>query len=266
MSLVNTDTGEIVELDRAAAERRAERITLRLDAIADNYAAVMPMIRESIEKQDHAALGYRSVGEYVADRFGGSLQRLGVDVRRAVVGELTAAGMSTRAIAPVVGVSREAVRRDVSAIAGDNTVSPAPQTPASPSLGEDGDEAGQTPEARPVVGIDGKTYSRPVDKVAQAVREFPDLAYYAETDREQDAVSMAVDLRRFRDQGDLDSRLDNLRRSIAVDRAKRDGTYRPGTTAVMDGDGTYRMAPLPATPAATTHTCPTCNGRGVIEE
>jgi len=37
---------------------------------------------------------------------GGSLHRLGVEVRRAVVGELTAAGMSTRTIAPVVGVGK----------------------------------------------------------------------------------------------------------------------------------------------------------------
>ena len=42
MSLVNTETGEIVEFDRAAAERRAERIRLRLDTIADNAACGMP--------------------------------------------------------------------------------------------------------------------------------------------------------------------------------------------------------------------------------
>ena len=104
--------GQVVDLDRAAAERRAERISLRLDAIADNYTAVMPMIRESIAKRDDIALGYRSVSEYVADRFGGALSRLGVDVRREVVRELTTAGMSTRAIAPVVGVSKDTVHRD----------------------------------------------------------------------------------------------------------------------------------------------------------
>lgn len=121
--MVDIATGEIVEFDKAAAERRAERITLRLDAIADNYVAVMPMIREAIEKRDDLALGYRSPGEYVADRFGGALQRLGVDVRREVVRELTAAGMSTRAIAPVVGVSQQMVQKDRRAIeSGDNRV------------------------------------------------------------------------------------------------------------------------------------------------
>ncbi len=34
MTVVDHRTGEVVEFDKAAAERRAERITLRLDAIA----------------------------------------------------------------------------------------------------------------------------------------------------------------------------------------------------------------------------------------
>ncbi len=185
-------TGEIVEYDRAAAERRAERIRLRLDTIADNLTAVLPMIREAIAQRDDIALGYRSPGEYVADRFGRALSGLGIEVRRAVVGELTEAGLSTRAIAPVVGVNNATVHRDLAA-----GVAPAtPQTPA-PEEGEAGgagphvsaDSAGEpegedapegidlgseqriatggaTPAAPrpPVIGIDGKTYSRPEPK------------------------------------------------------------------------------------------------------
>lgn len=113
MTVVDTVTGEVVDLDPTAAERRAERIRLRLDSIAENYAAVLPAIREAIEKRDDLALGYRSVSEYVADRFGGALTNLGLDVRREVVRELTQAGMSSRAIAPVVGVSDRQVRRDL---------------------------------------------------------------------------------------------------------------------------------------------------------
>lgn len=94
MSVVNAETGELLDLDRAAAERRAERITMRLDAIAENYSRVLPMIREAIEKRDDLALGYRSPGDYVRDRFGQSLAGLGIEVRRAVVGELTEAGLS----------------------------------------------------------------------------------------------------------------------------------------------------------------------------
>lgn len=126
------------ELDRAAAERRAERIALRLDTIADNYAAVLPMIREAIEKRDDLALGYSGVSEYVADRFGGALTRLGVDVRREVVRELSAAGLSTRAIAPVVGVGKGTIHRDLA-----GAPHGAPDEP--PAV---------------VVGLDGKSYTR----------------------------------------------------------------------------------------------------------
>lgn len=115
MTLLNTETGEL--LDTAAAERRAERISLRLDAIADNYAAVMPMIRDAIEKRDDLALGYRSPGDYVSDRFGGALRRLGGDVSRVVVGELTDAGLSQRAIAPIIGVTQQQVSKYVSQLA-----------------------------------------------------------------------------------------------------------------------------------------------------
>lgn len=183
-------TGEVIEFDKAAAERRAERITLRLDNIADNYAAVMPMIREAIEKRDDIALGYNSPTAYVSDRFGGSLQRLGYEVRRSVVKELTEAGMSTRAIAPVVGVNQATVVRDLAR--GDASASPEPlvntetgevsddyvtdhadldqELPAED--GATSDDTGTKPSeavesfpvpapARSVTGLDGKTYTRP---------------------------------------------------------------------------------------------------------
>jgi hypothetical protein len=184
MTVVNMHTGEIVDLDRAAAERRAERITLRLDAIADNYRAVMPMIREAIEKRDDMALGYRSPGDYVSDRFGQSLAGLGIEVRRAVVGELTAAGLSTRAIAPVVGVTRQMVSKDIAAGGNRVATSQNPQgedaqaavDPIPPLTREDDEQGPATapeprpaapcarPEATTVTGIDGKAYPKPTPR------------------------------------------------------------------------------------------------------
>lgn len=191
MTSIDYRTGEVIEFDKAAAERRAERITLRLDAIADNYRAVLPMIREAIEKRDDLALGYRSPGDYVSDRFGQSLSGLGIEVRRAVVGELTEAGLSTRAIAPVVGVSDRTVANDQKAGAKDfapasepsgfhspgeridagepmSTTDETPEGGVAPSTPETVEVqspdvgVGNTPAPRPpVTGIDGKTYQRP---------------------------------------------------------------------------------------------------------
>lgn len=176
--------------DVAAAERRAERIRLRLDSIADGVLAVLPMIREAIEQGDHAALGYRSIGEYVQDRFGGALTRLPVDLRRPVVHELASAGLSTRAIAPVVGVSQSSIRDDLQV---SRSYSPEPEQTVDPEPGEVSDDylshdatGGEvTPEAAadapgtpepveptieplpPVTGLDGKTYSRPEPRKPQ---------------------------------------------------------------------------------------------------
>lgn len=214
MSIVNTETGELVEFDTAAAERRAERITLRLDTIADNYAAVMPMIRESIEQRDDLALGYRSPGDYVADRFGGSLQRLGMEVRRAVVGELTAAGLSTRAIAPVVGVSHMTVKRDVEAPV--TPVTPEPEFVSAtealaeitqtPVVAEEG-EAEATTGPAPVVGIDGKTYSRPAPARAtprpEAERSLNVIALYAGKAAREAALLTPDQIRRIKPKADL---------------------------------------------------------------
>ena len=221
MTPVNTETGELIDFDRAAAERRAERIRLRLDTIADNYAAVMPMIREAIDKRDDLALGYRSVGDYVSDRFGSALTNLGMEVRREVVRELTEAGLSTRAIAPVVGVSNFTVHSDQQAVRDLTPEPPATSAetrggyasgpslpPASVMLGTNtpqdgagrGSNASQTPAAGstetaprpPVTGIDGKSYTRPEPKSPRATprRSLPDQFFDAAYDLGKKAESI----------------------------------------------------------------------------
>lgn len=182
------------ELTPEGAERLSERISGRLETIATNYVAVMPLIREAINRNAHAVLGYASPGAYIKDRFGDSLGKLGAELRREVVKELSAAGLSTRAIAPVVGVSREQVRRD----AGDTFVSPAPidVTPdlpprdddwspiANPITGEvlpDDSTVTETHTVKIVTGLDGKTYKSPEAKPDRR-RSLVDDAYKANTD------------------------------------------------------------------------------------
>jgi hypothetical protein len=104
---------------------------------------VMPLIREAIDGRAYVALGYPSQTAYVSDRFGGALSRLGVDVRREVVRELTDAGMSTRAIGQVVGVSNKTVYQDRQAV------------------------TQVTPEPSKVTGMDGKQYSYRMTPVAE---------------------------------------------------------------------------------------------------
>jgi len=158
------------ELTAEGAERLSERISTRLETIATNYVAVMPLIREAINRNAFAVLGYASHGAYIKDRFGDSLAKLGAEMRREVVKELSTAGLSTRAIAPVVGVSHVTVKNDIDAGVKDLTpaVPSVPDLPVDASTGEvyeaDDEPSPAAQEAlppRPVVGLDGKNYTVP---------------------------------------------------------------------------------------------------------
>lgn len=232
MTLVNHETGQIVvsygEVRASVEKARASGQTF------------FEQIVWQIENQTWAVLGYADWDEMRDTEYGD----IGVVVPRAdrpeIVSRLRRTGMTQQDIAETVGVDPATVSRDLANASSDA----APLTIVN-SRGQE----------RPT------SYSKPVDRTAvnatAAVLEFPDLAYYVEQGRDRDVVNMADDLRRFRERGELDMRLDNLRRSICVDRAERDGTYRPGTTAVMNEAGEYEMRPLP-TAESVTPTCPTC--------
>jgi hypothetical protein len=139
LDLDDTRSGSQDSLTEAEAERLTTRISRKLGVIADNTEAVMPLIREAIERKAYAALGYASHGAYVAERFGDTLARLEVAQRRDVVRELTATGMSNRAAGAVLGVDEKTVRNDRRARAELS----APDLPAK------------------ITGQDGKVYLRP---------------------------------------------------------------------------------------------------------
>jgi hypothetical protein len=68
-------------------------------------------VTEAYERRADLALGYASWAEYATAEFKPA-EGLAASVRQQVVGLLSAQGMSTRAIAPVVGVGQSQVRRD----------------------------------------------------------------------------------------------------------------------------------------------------------
>lgn len=167
-SLQVIDTGEVVEqMTRVEAERITARIADKLDGIADNIEQVMPLIRDALTREAWRPLGYSGATAYVSERFAGAFGRLPAAVRQPIVSELSSAGMSTRAIAPIVGVSNKTVHQDMQVLP---RVTPEPP-PAfvETTTGEvyDGfqDAIAKAEEevvepARKVHGMDGKTYSR----------------------------------------------------------------------------------------------------------
>lgn len=92
--------------------------------------------------------------------------RLSRDERRVIVADLAEQGMSTRAIAPVVGVkSDQTIRADLAQVRDDHAPNvPAAHTfepsPWDPAVNRDTGEI----KTAAVTGLDGKTYQRPEPK------------------------------------------------------------------------------------------------------
>lgn len=104
-------TGEVIELTEAEARRLTERIRSALDRVSTAWADLAERITEAYQRRADLALGYTSWAEY-ADAELRPAEGLAVEVRRQLVSMLSAAGMSTRAIAPTVGVTHPTVIAD----------------------------------------------------------------------------------------------------------------------------------------------------------
>lgn len=164
---MTTLTVEPVEMmTRAEAERATERIRSALDRVSVAWGQLGERIAEAYQRRADLALGYASWAEYAAAELRPA-EGLAADVRRQLVGLLSAEGMSTRAIAPTVGVTQRQVSTDVrsnfspdpqvvhAAPPAELTPSRTPPERIDPATGEVLDE-----EPRPITGLDGKTYTR----------------------------------------------------------------------------------------------------------
>ncbi len=170
-------------LSETEAARLTQRIELRLSTIADNTEAVIPMIEEARTGGAHEALGFPSWTAYVSDKFGGALARLGKADRLPFVELMADQGLSTRAIATVVGVSKDTVSRDLRAGVSNETpdettddfavMGSATEEEFEVAIAEakaEGDLSRENVEnkvvtaKKNVTGIDGKTYTRPEPK------------------------------------------------------------------------------------------------------
>ncbi len=184
-------TSEIVVHDKHWAERITERLRLQSTIFADSRNKIIELLHEAQDGDAARLLGYKSWTAYISDVFGEQPLRLEKDLRREFVKELSSEGMSTRAIAPIVGVDHATAVRDlqrgaiappVESTSSDYSVS-APDfeddtklspivsvehhdivEPVDMGTGEilEDPEPSAEPEPKPVTGLDGKTYQRAV--------------------------------------------------------------------------------------------------------
>ena len=170
--------------DIDAARRRAERIRIKARNITEQYAELRALVDEAERCEDHLALGYPSWTAYIADLFGDEPLRLPRDARIPMSNMLAEKGMSTRAIGSMLGVHHDTVATDLRVGVGNPTPEPERINPATgevvpaptyrPTDVTDWtpQEASTIPTPATVVGLDGKTYSRPEPK-PQADRRTP---------------------------------------------------------------------------------------------
>ncbi len=163
----------------AQAEHRRQRISLLLRSLCSQQEQLLALVSEARDNQDHLTLGYASWTTYVAEEFGGLLERLNREDRRSAALALNLAGMSSRAIAPIIGTSDRQVRRDLREVG--HPVPP--HRPGAPDgVGEEPDALADAvaglrsvmadnPMPRKIVGTDGKTYTVPDRKPAPAPRK-----------------------------------------------------------------------------------------------
>lgn len=183
--------GSLEELDHDDAQRLTERIRLSLDSVAQTWDRLASQVAEAYQRRADKALGYESWADYAQAEFGEKTASIAAPIRRELVSTLSAEGMSTRAIAPAVGVSQQAVSKELHHPDVTTKLSPAPTAEPRPSKSWSDFAAAveQQVNAQPakVTGLDGKTYQKPKTPtprrhslVDDAVKASRDLAATAE--------------------------------------------------------------------------------------
>lgn len=109
-------------MDADDARRLTERIRITATNARESLTKLQGLVEEAQRGQAHVALGYKSWTAYLADVFGDAPMLLPKDERREVVQWLASEGMSTRDIAPVLGIGNATAHRDIVATVSNETV------------------------------------------------------------------------------------------------------------------------------------------------
>lgn len=143
------------------ARRLTERIRLTAHSARESIEKLHQLVDDAKAGNAHLALGYQSWTAYLSEVLGEEPLRLARDQRQELVGYLAGEGMSTRAIAPIVGVSQDTVVKDIAR--GERFLSPEPEPQEAARSVVAAAFARRDEPAAPakVTGLDGKSYSKP---------------------------------------------------------------------------------------------------------
>lgn len=142
---------EIAKVTGEEARRITDQICLLIDSTAQNMARLAERVQEAYRLRVDKALGYGSWQEYASAEFAPHTNSMSASIRRELVGYLSQAGLSTRAQAPVLGVSNKTVSYDRKEVLPNVT----------PEIVQDSKSVTPAPTVTVSVGLDGKSYHRP---------------------------------------------------------------------------------------------------------
>jgi hypothetical protein len=152
-------------LSAGEAQRLTQRIKSTATGVRDGLFKLRNLVDEAKSSNAWQVLGFASWTAYLSDTLASEPMRLGREQRQELVEYLSGEGLSTRAIAPIVGVSDFTVREDQKAGARNLAAVPngtpvktavSSETPLAPSS--------VVTEPRAVVGLDGKNYAAPAPR------------------------------------------------------------------------------------------------------
>ena len=156
--------GAVTDLSGEAARAVTEEVRQATVRLLDSLADVDEAVARAYDGRAWLALGYANWESYCAAEFSQARLWGTVDERRERVSALRTAGLSTRAIAAVLGVSKATPGRDIAVLSGATSVAP-------DALG--GGEATPStlsPATPGVAGVDGKQY-RPLRAMPEQLLE-----------------------------------------------------------------------------------------------
>lgn len=113
MSAVEQSAAEVVRFDEAWARRVDTDLRLAIRDYDNASGRILRFIDEAQAGRAWTYLGFSSWTAYASDVWSGNPVHLAAPERREFVAALSERGMSTRAIAPIVGVSQKTVDREV---------------------------------------------------------------------------------------------------------------------------------------------------------
>jgi len=155
VSLVDTSTGEVVEIaDDATARRLVYLIDNSVTTVNKEVGVLVDRIADALRLKVWIALGHGSWGELV-DAQGWEFNPRSSADRKALAIVLRNSGMSYRGIGKLVGATDATIRRDV---AGATNVAPEPEAEPTVKPTSEPVKPEPTPEPERVTGTDGKSY------------------------------------------------------------------------------------------------------------